>query len=289
MALLDRIHELNRALPNRKYFRFYVNGKAVGFVDTQILPELDSELFAVDYSSHRICCHFTGDDRIIFENRIEQFFRNYFAKHQLSGWRDERYAVSQHINEAPLFLLERAALSFLGITGYGVHISGYVEKNDGLYVWVAKRARTKSTSPGKLDQMVAGGVPYGISPLENVIKECQEEASIPREIAQQAIPVSAISYAYDLPIGLRPDVMLNYDLRLPDDVMPHVNDDEVESFTLRPINDVLEQIASTQDFKFNSAAVIIDFAIRHGVITPDHHDYVALSESMTMRWKRFGS
>lgn len=29
--------------------------------------------------------------------------------------------------------------------------------------------------PGMLDHMVAGGLPHGISPLENVFKECQEE------------------------------------------------------------------------------------------------------------------
>ena len=33
----------------------------------------------------------------------------------------------------------------------------------------------KPNWPGKLDHIVAGGQPYGISVMENVIKECEEE------------------------------------------------------------------------------------------------------------------
>jgi hypothetical protein len=36
------------------------------------------------------------------------------------------------------------------------------------------------------DHIVAGGQPYGITPIDNVIKECEEEASIPIELAKLA-------------------------------------------------------------------------------------------------------
>ena len=51
-------------------------------------------------------------------------------------------------------------------------------------MWVARRARTKATYPGKLDNMVAGGHPLGISAFDNLLKECYEEAGIPPEIAR---------------------------------------------------------------------------------------------------------
>jgi hypothetical protein len=41
-------------------------------------------------------------------------------------------------------------------------------------------------SSGMYDHIVAGGQPYGITPLDNVIKECEEEASIPIELAKLA-------------------------------------------------------------------------------------------------------
>ena len=45
--------------------------------------------------------------------------------------------------------------------------------------------------------------PHGLSPHENVIKECEEEASIPRELAQKAVPAGAVSYfRYCSPVQL---------------------------------------------------------------------------------------
>jgi hypothetical protein len=42
--------------------------------------------------------------------------------------------------------------------------------------------------------MVAGGMGFGHSPKYTVIKECMEEATVPADIAMNAIPVGTISY-----------------------------------------------------------------------------------------------
>ncbi len=284
MTLLDRIDDVNRALPGRAYFRFFVNDMPLGFIDTQLLDALPYPLFVIDRQNRRVDSRFAADARKDFEHRLTDFFKDFFAQRQLSGWRDEQYAVGQSFASPPVFLLERAALSFLGLTGYGVHINGYVEKNNGLFMWIGKRALDKPTSPGKLDQIVAGGQPHGISLMDNVIKECAEEASIPRHLAATAKPVSALSYRYDIaPIGLRPDVIFNYDLKLPADFTPQVNDNEVHSFRLYAMEELLTLLTDTQAFKFNSAVVIIDFAIRHGLISADHPDYLALHAGMHRR------
>ncbi len=276
MSLLQRIAEANRRISGRRYYRYYVNDLPVGFIDADFAPALPAALFVPSPRQQRIDSHFSADERLSFEQSVEQFFRTYFRQQQLTGWRDERYPVKQAFTDDALFLIERAALSYLGITGYGVHVNGYVQTPAGIQLWIAKRSKHKPTSPGKLDQLAAGGLPYGISPKDNVIKECEEEASIPHHLATRAVPVSAITYRYDLAVGLRPDVAFVYDLCLPPDFVPRVNDDEVESFALLPIDEVLTHLANTQDFKFNSAVVLIDFAIRHGVITPEHPDYLAL-------------
>lgn len=284
MAWIHRIADVNRQIKGRQYFRLWINGIALGFVDTQLLADLDPALFFIDHVGQRVEINFS--DRESFEKEITQFFCDYFTTYQLKGWRNERYAVVEHYGDPPLFLLERAALSFLGLTGYGVHINGYVEKPDGIYMWIAKRAATKPTAPGKLDQIAAGGQPYAIGLMENVIKECEEEASIPADIARTATPVSAISYWYDLSIGMRPDIIFNYDLKLPQDFVPQINDQEVASFTLYPMAEVLAMVADTQQFKRNSAVVVIDFALRHGFISPEHRDYLSLQEGMHQRWRR---
>lgn len=286
MALIDRIYDVNRRMPGRAYYRLLVNNVAVGFVDTQLLDALDVNLFRIQHDHQCVILSFAANERPQFEVAIESFFKDYFEKNQLYGWRNEYYAVAESYASETLFLLERAALSYLGITGYGVHVNGYVRKADEIFMWVAKRSLNKPTSPGKLDQIAAGGQPYNISVWDNVIKECKEEASIPAQLAAQAKPVSAISYWYDLAIGMRPDVIFNYDLCLPEDFIPQINDDEVDSFVCYPMPELLDLIANTQQFKFNSAVVVIDFAIRHGLITPNHPDYLALQEGMHQRWRR---
>ena len=68
--------------------------------------------------------------------------------------------------------MERACAPYFGLKAYGVHVCAYVVGEDGTKrMWVARRSETKQTSPGKLDHLVAGGQPFDLTPLENVIKE----------------------------------------------------------------------------------------------------------------------
>ena len=62
--------------------------------------------------------------------------------------------------------------------------------------------------------------PHGLSPQENVVKECEEEASIPQELAQRAQPVGAVSYSSEQAEGLKRDVLFCYDLELPNSFEP---------------------------------------------------------------------
>ena len=53
-------------------------------------------------------------------------------------------------------------------------------------IWVPKRAKTKQTWPGYLDNSVAGGLPSGLSPFECLVKEVMEEASIPEDLVRSS-------------------------------------------------------------------------------------------------------
>ena len=75
--------------------------------------------------------------------------------------------------------LDRGALPSFGVLAVGVHVNGLVRRPDGLHLWVARRAANKALDPGKLDHIVAGGVPAGLTPADTLVKEAEEEASIP--------------------------------------------------------------------------------------------------------------
>jgi len=199
----------------------------------------------------------------------------------ITGWRDELFPVNESYGDPPVMLVERAAASLLGIRAYGVHVNGFVTAPDGtLRLWVARRSMSKPTWPGKLDHLVAGGLPAGVEPKECVVKECGEEASIPPELAGTAKPVGVITYNANYQGCCKRDVLFCYDLELPGDFVPVAADGEVESFELFDIPRLMETISRTDEFKTNCAVVIIDFLVRHGYLSPEEPGYAALVKSL---------
>ena len=204
---------------------------------------------------------------------------------EIPKWRGEDYGVSRRWGEAALFKMERAAVPLFGLPAYGIHVNGYVATPDGPQLWVGRRSAHKPVAPGKLDHLVAGGQPYGLSLMQNVLKEAGEEASVPEELAALARPVGALRYLCARGEGQRNDVLFIYDLELPADFQPRPGDDEVEDFFLWPMDKVLERLKNSDDFKFNVALVNLDFALRHGVLTPDEEpEYQAVVEGLQGRF-----
>ena len=275
MSFLDRIRECNNA-NLRRYRPFIVVGAQVGHVRTDIAARLKYFRDTFDVTRDAVVLNPSLSD---FEERSAAMLPVVEALEQdgaISAPRDEPYPVSTHFTAAPLLALERAAVPAFGVRAYGVHMNGFVRSRGGIEMWIGHRARDKPTFPGMLDNMVAGGQPLGITLQENLIKECAEEASIPRELAIQAVPVGAITYRAEAPEGLKPDVQFCYDLELPADFQPLNTDGEIESFELMPIEKVMKIVAETTEFKFNCNLVIIDFLVRRGLIPPDDPDYLEI-------------
>ena len=72
------------------------------------------------------------------------------------------------------------------------------------------------------------------------------------------------------------DVLFCYDLELPRDFTPKNTDGELVAFTLEDARDVIARVRDSDDFKFNVNLVLIDFALRHGLISPDDPEYLDL-------------
>ncbi|HBI29773.1 MAG: DUF4743 domain-containing protein [Deltaproteobacteria bacterium] len=192
------------------------------------------------------------------------------------GWRDELYRVSTRFDDEPLLLVERAAAQPLGICSYGVHLNGFVEKSEGLWMWIARRAKDRPHYPGYLDQLVAGGLTAGQSAWEVTLRECWEEAGIPESLAQRCRPNGFVTVFMDHYGLIKRDLLFTYDLELPEDFEPENTDGEVEGFELLPIEEVVRLVAETDEIKLNCNLVIIDFFVRHGILTPEHPHYSAI-------------
>ncbi|KLO18950.1 hypothetical protein SCHPADRAFT_865872 [Schizopora paradoxa] len=216
-------------------------------------------------------------------------------------WRNELYAVYANpfkTSEEPLFEMERVTAALFGVVTYGVHMTVYHPpapgSNEEMKIWVARRALTKQTFPGLYDNTCAGGMVSGMGPLETLCKESFEEASIPEEITKKyAQCTGAVSYYFQTGIGwLQPEVEYTYELAIPHNLSqeelkaftPTPQDGEVSGFELLPVSEVIDRMHQLV-FKPNCAVVLIDFLMRHNIITPENElNYL---EIMTRMHGRF--
>ncbi|MBI2256647.1 MAG: DUF4743 domain-containing protein [Proteobacteria bacterium] len=198
------------------------------------------------------------------------------AAGRVPGWRNELYPVNQSFGETPLLVMERAAAPLFGVIAYGVNLNGFVGRGWEMKVWVARRSPTKSVDPNMLDLVVGGGQPLGLTPGENLLKECREEAGIPTDIAAQALPVSIVTLLIEAAEGLRAGQQFNYDLELPESFRPQNQDGEVAGFELIPVSELIHRLRSADEFMYDIALVLIDFLVRHGFVGPEERDYLPL-------------
>ena len=208
----------------------------------------------------------------------------------LKGWRNELYPVYGP-NRELLLNIERAACPLFGVVTYGVHMMAYVQTREGMKLWVPRRARNKQTYGGMLDNTVAGGISTGEEPFESLVREAAEEASLPEDLVRKrAKAVGTVTYFYvrDERAGgetglLQPECQYVYDLEVGEDVVPKPGDNEVEKFHLWTVEEI--QVAlGNGDFKPNCALVMLDFFVRHGILTQaNEKDYIEIVSRLHRR------
>jgi len=209
--------------------------------------------------------------------------------------------------------IDRSAISLFGICGRGSHMmvytcTGLEEKKTKKYrLWIPRRNRHKKSFPGMLDNTVAGGVATGETPLRCVIREMGEEAAIIATTTtnddDRTMPLSSTSLVDDIratgtitwmnfsdktaggEVGLvNPGILYAYDLEVGENVKFQPADiEDVESFCLMEVCEVVKAL-KCGEFKPSSGMVVIDFLIRHGLITEENEeDYVEIVSRLHRR------
>jgi 8-oxo-dGTP pyrophosphatase MutT (NUDIX family) len=256
---------------------FYIGGKQLGWVTKELVTLLPATF--KEFVPHQ--------NGIALAAQLDSFAKRsdaladaaaFLSQRYARSLRTEMYAVVAQLGDEPLAQIDRAAVPWFGFHGFGVHVNGYVKKPDGLYLWISTRAADRQVDPGKLDNLIGGGLPIGLSIDENLCKEAKEEAGIDADLARSAQPVGTISYHIARAGGMRNDTLYLFDLELPDGYTPQNTDGEVASFTLMPVAEVAKIIHDTDKFKFNCNLVIIDFLMRNGIITHDHPEFAAMEQ-----------
>ena len=267
-------YQLNQFRP------FYVAGYKVGWIRPEDLPlfEQSPELFAVE--SERVVLLGEPSSPKERSAQLDAVLRQWRDQGHITGWRDEHYLISND-EGTPLFSVERSATALLGVLNLGVHLNGFMKRTDGIWLWMARRARNRPRYPGKLDQMVAGGMTAYQSPQQVMKRECKEEAGVPMTLAETLKSVGLVTLCHHNSKGqLRREILYTYDLELPETFQPCNQDGEVEEFQLMPIAEVVRLVAETDEIKTNCNLVVLDFLVRHGVLHADQAYYAELVEGL---------
>ena len=200
----------------------------------------------------------------------------------LEGWRHELYPI-YGLGRELLLSMERSATPLFGVVTYGVHMTAFVGEGHDMKIWAPKRAKTKQTYPGMMDNTVAGGLSTGEKPFDCLIREAQEEASLPEDVVRSAKPCGTLTYFHvrDARAGgetglCQPECQYLYDLELSPDTVPTPGDNEAVDFQLLRVEEVQQAMAAGQ-FKPNCALVLLEFFVRHGILTAENEpDYIEI-------------
>ncbi|KUI61185.1 hypothetical protein VP1G_08358 [Cytospora mali] len=184
--------------------------------------------------------------------------------------------------------IERSAFSLFGIIGRGAHMTVYVRTEQGLKFWIPRRGATKSTYPSMLDQAVAGGVARGETPLECIAREASEEAGLSADMVREKVvgagTVTWFNVSDDRAGGepglMNPGILYVYDLEVGEDIEFEPAEDDIESFVLMGTDDVRQALLGGK-FKPSCAMVMLDFFIRHGLISAENEkDYDEITQRL---------
>jgi isopentenyldiphosphate isomerase len=150
-------------------------------------------------------------------------------------------------------------------------MTGYANTPDGIKSWVPRRSRLKPTYAGMLDNTDGGSLPVGEQPIDCIVREAEEEASIPPEYTRKhVLPCGTLSYIMSRG---RPccqhQTQYVYEMNLEPDLIPKVNDGEVEEFYLMTLDEVRAALARGE-FKLNSAMTWLAYFIRQGVVNAEN-------------------
>jgi 8-oxo-dGTP pyrophosphatase MutT (NUDIX family) len=176
----------------------------------------------------------------------------------IPGWRNEDFAWLDQ-NGHKYFRLERAAFRTFGFRSMATHMNGYTKANT---LWLGRRSETKSTDPGRLDNIAAGGITADETPWVSARRELWEEAGVPPQLADEIEPVGRIHMRRPIPgRGFHDELLFIYDLELPDNFVPTNHDGEVSGFIEISLAEAAARILA-DEFTSDAAFVTADFILR---------------------------
>ena len=245
---------------------FVVDGECVGSVDAAHLGALQpwARWFEVRAQAVVLTAGAAERDAVLAEVNARLHEQGL-----IRAWRDEPFPLLSPTSGRVMAVFERASARFWGTLTLGAHCNGWVAGPDGQpgAMWIARRSATKATDPGKLDNLIGGGVPWGQTPWDTLVREGFEEAGLSPAQMARATPGRVIELDRDVPEGRQFERLQVFDLELREGECPVNQDGEVAEVGLWSIHHTCAA-ASTDEMTVDAALVTLDFLLRRKLVAP---------------------
>ncbi len=232
-SLLFALGAQPRHVPPADWLPWRCDDLPLGWISAERAAWLAQQLPDCSLLSDGLVWHAANGDSARRSARLQDALLAAREHGLLTGWRDERFSF-WHADcitpdpQRPAFLdVERSGFRWLGMLSHAVHVNGFLP--DGR-LWCGRRALSKATDPGMLDNVTAGGLPSGETVQTCLRRELAEEAglfSLEGHVLQAAGGVRTSRLE---PQGWHDESVQVFNLTLADPFGPVNQDGEVAEF-----------------------------------------------------------
>lgn len=237
--------------------RLHIDGRALGWVR----PGVADALYQLDRQRVRVNTRdlylSAGTDTASRSQVLQGWMLALRDQGLLPNWRDEAMTLTQP--DGTYLIMERAAFRCLGLCTPSVHMNGWVANADGVALWVAERSAHKFVDPGKLDNLVGGGVSAGESLATGLAREAWEEAGL--HFRHVPSPRGWLHIHRRIKEGVQEERIAVHDHWLPAHFHPTNQDGEVADTRLLPIATALNMLLDGH-FTWDAGLVVLDGLLR---------------------------
>lgn len=209
----------------------------------------------------------------------------------LNRWANELFPLYSPTGEHELDM-DGCGVDVFGIVNYSVHMIGWVMTSEGIKFWVPRRARTKMSFPGMLDNTVGGSLASGERPIDGMVRECEEEIRLEPAYTRSNIRACGtnsfqLSRSDFLEPACQHQIQYLFEMELRQDIVPKIGDGEVGELLLMSLDEV-RQAMKDDKFKLTCNLTYLVFFIRHGYIHAENEpDLVEICSRLQRRHSLF--
>lgn len=225
-------HVVRQAIPTA-WLPWYGDGIKLGYVCRERAGQLVVQLPHCTMHTDRLLWQNPSPHRLHRSRDLQAFLVQQKMLGRLTGWRDEFFCLwaqatcPPSLETVPWLCVERAGFRHLGMMSHAVHINGFLPDGD---LWCGRRANSKATDPGMLDNLAAGGLSAGETPLRTALRELWEEAGLDDFQAVDLSWVGGVRTQRIEPQGWHDEQLLVFNLEVPAERLPVIMDGEVQAF-----------------------------------------------------------